>query len=292
MRSCRVHHIDAFSTVPHKGNPAGVVVETDDLDDKAMQSIAAAVGFNETVFVLPSSVADHRFRFFTPGHEMPLCGHATIAAAFFLGKQAGQTQTLMIETVAGTLPVGYDDATGLVTMRHAKPRFQTFTGPLRGLADVLGIDESGIETAYPVAYGSTGAWTLLVPVCDEATLFRMKPKNRDFPNVMPEIPRTSIHPFVIADGTGGRDFVARHFSSPFSGTIEDPVTGTASGVMGAYAMRHLYPDAERKRFVVAQGAGVGRDGTVFVDAVRQGDDIAISIAGQTVEVDIMTMRFD
>jgi PhzF family phenazine biosynthesis protein len=49
-----------------------------------MQRIAAWVGFNETAFVFTSPRATRRLRFFTPGHEMPLCGHVTVASVFAL----------------------------------------------------------------------------------------------------------------------------------------------------------------------------------------------------------------
>ncbi|GIQ70999.1 hypothetical protein XYCOK13_38230 [Xylanibacillus composti] len=84
MKKQKVLHYDAFSSVANKGNPAGVVLHADYLDDESMQSIAKAVGFNETVFVVRSDKADYRLRYFTPGHEINLCGHATIGSMFCL----------------------------------------------------------------------------------------------------------------------------------------------------------------------------------------------------------------
>jgi PhzF family phenazine biosynthesis protein len=52
--------------------------------------------------------------------------------------------------------------------------------------------------------------------------------------VLKEMPGASVHPFCFETYDPNAHMHARHFSSPFSGTIEDPVTGTASGVMGAY----------------------------------------------------------
>ncbi|BBI32975.1 hypothetical protein KCTCHS21_23740 [Cohnella abietis] len=79
MKNVTVLHYDAFSDQPNKGNPAGVVLDASQLSEKDMQSIAYEVGFNETVFVVDSQVADLRLRYFTPGHEINLCGHATMA---------------------------------------------------------------------------------------------------------------------------------------------------------------------------------------------------------------------
>ena len=51
-----------------------------------MQSLAAELNLSETAFVLPmdSPEADFRLRWFTPGTEVDLCGHATLAAAHCL----------------------------------------------------------------------------------------------------------------------------------------------------------------------------------------------------------------
>mgnify|MGYP003578124327 FL=1 len=106
MKTVRVFHYDAFSSKPNKGNPAGVVLDADGLTAKEMQDIAMKVGFNETSFPMDSDIADLRIRYFTPGHEMNLCGHATMATIHAL-KTRGllDKDELMIETGAGILPI-------------------------------------------------------------------------------------------------------------------------------------------------------------------------------------------
>ena len=84
MKTINVFHYDAFTNKPNMGNPAGIVLEADGLTEEEMQRIAEKVGFNETSFVLPSEVADIRMRYFTPGFEMDLCGHGTVATIFAL----------------------------------------------------------------------------------------------------------------------------------------------------------------------------------------------------------------
>lgn len=290
-RVCTVHHIDAFSDIPNKGNPAGVVLDAEALDSDAMQAIAKAVGFNETAFLLPSTKANHRIRFFTPGHEMPLCGHATIATLFHLYADTGISRHLHIETSAGILPVSWDAHYKTVSMRQTAPKFQMFSGDRRALGRVLGVDPSRLAADLPIIYGSTGTWTLLVPMTDEGVLTDMVPENAAFPEVLQEMPRASIHPFAVAEKGKDYDFAARHFSSPHSGTKEDPVTGTASGVMGAYAMLYLHPDAPAGHFAVKQGASVGRDGTVLVDVVRSDDDMRVTIKGAAVRVGELSIAY-
>lgn len=66
VESVQVYHYDAFSTEPHKGNPAGIVLDAEKLTDSEMQKIASSVGFNETAFPLKSDKADLKIRFFYP----------------------------------------------------------------------------------------------------------------------------------------------------------------------------------------------------------------------------------
>ncbi|EJS69985.1 phenazine biosynthesis protein PhzF family protein [Bacillus wiedmannii] len=84
MKTIKVFHYDAFTNKPNMGNPAGVVLEADGLTEGEMQRIAEKVGFNETSFVLSSKEANIKIRYFTPGHEMDLCGHATVGTIYAL----------------------------------------------------------------------------------------------------------------------------------------------------------------------------------------------------------------
>lgn len=77
---------------------------------------------------------------------------------------------------------------------------------------------------------------------------------------------------------------ARHFSSPYSGTIEDPVTGTASGVMGAYYLTYLNPEASSARFNIEQGQEIGKDGRVHVQVNRRKETMDVYISGTAVFV--------
>lgn len=71
---------DAFTNQPEKGNPSGVVIDASKLSDVQMQEVAKELGFNETAFVCRRNDNKITIRYFTPAHEVPLCGHATIAS--------------------------------------------------------------------------------------------------------------------------------------------------------------------------------------------------------------------
>ena len=296
--SIEVLHYDAFSSVPNKGNPAGVVIDADDLSGAAMQEIAHKVGFNETAFVMSSDEADYRFRFFTPGHEIPLCGHGTVATGIGLQQQGGLCDgNLTIETMAGVLSISIRrdvEGTPLVEMEQAPAEFVEFLGSREALADALGIAAGDLHPELPIVYGSTGTWTLIVPAGNLSVVESMRPVSERFPSVLTQMPRTSIHPFSLETNDASADLHGRHFSSPFSGTIEDPVTGTASGVMGAYMATYL-PDfcAERNyKLQIEQGAEVGRDGRVRVCILNHISPYKVRIAGTGVFVKRMEIDFE
>lgn len=83
----RVYTLHSFAKTMDGGNPAGVVLDAEDLLEKDMQLIAAKVGFSETAFVQKSEKASYKVRFYTPIEEVNLCGHATIAVFSLLASQ-------------------------------------------------------------------------------------------------------------------------------------------------------------------------------------------------------------
>lgn len=289
MKMVRVFHYDAFSSKPNKGNPAGVVLDADGLTEKEMQDIALKVGFNETSFPMESEIADLRIRYFTPGHEMNLCGHATMAAIHAL-KTRGllDKDELMIETGAGILPIKIHttaDQELYITLKQATPTFEEFSGDKRDLASSLGLDIEDLEAELPIIYGSTGLWTLLIPINDLNAFKKMKANNKLFPQILKEMPRASVHPFCLETYDQDAQMHARHFSSPFSGTLEDPVTGTASGVMGAYYAKYIKDDRENElHLLIEQGNEIGKDGRVRVTATKTHDNYDIEITGNAVYV--------
>ncbi len=294
-----IYHYDAFSRIPGNGNPAGIVLNADQLSEEQMQEIAKQVGFNETAFILQSDAADLRIRYFTPGHEMNLCGHATVATAYCLHERCllqGKDE-VMIETKAGiiSLKIKESDNGTLIEMMQISPSFETYSGSHESLAAVLGITANDIDDNLPIVYGSTGTWTLLVPVKELSVFERMKPQNELFPSVLEQKPSCSIHPFCFQTLKEGRQVHSRHFSSPYSGTVEDPVTGTASGVIGCYYAAYVDPHMADYHFIMEQGHEVGRDGEVHVYVSNSPSRTSVAIAGSavfvgTIDLDIPALK--
>ncbi|EJQ95277.1 phenazine biosynthesis protein PhzF family protein [Bacillus cereus ISP3191] len=292
MKTINVFHYDAFTNKPNMGNPAGIVLDADGLTEEEMQRIAEKVGFNETSFVLSSEVADRRMRYFTPGYEMDLCGHGTVGTIYALRERGllEEKASLTIETKAGISPIQIgvnENGETFIKMRQTAPQFKDFAGSKEELAPSIGLEVNDLDVSLPIVYGSTGNWTVIVPVKNLDVCERMKPNNEVFPSVLKEIPNASIHPICLETYDEKVHMHGRHFSSAYAGTIEDPVTGTASGVMGAYYATYVEKDFDHEmELIVEQGQEIHKDGrvTVYVTKDVESEKLQIDIAGTAVYV--------
>ena len=108
VRKYNLYQIDSFTKEKFTGNPAGVITNADGLNDEEMQKIARELNNSETAFIFSSdsSEYDAHIRFFTPRNEVPICGHATIAAHYARAIENNlDTSRVFHKTGAGILPV-------------------------------------------------------------------------------------------------------------------------------------------------------------------------------------------
>jgi PhzF family phenazine biosynthesis protein len=97
--------VDAFAEKVFEGNPAGVCIMNQWISDELMQKIAIENNLSETAFAVKES-DNYRLRWFTPGGEINLCGHATLATAFIiLNYYEKQEETVQFDTISGELTV-------------------------------------------------------------------------------------------------------------------------------------------------------------------------------------------
>jgi PhzF family phenazine biosynthesis protein len=76
-------HANAFTDGGFTGNPAAVCLLDSPLDDRQLRKVAAENNLSATAFLVPSG-KEYELRWFTPGCEGKLCGHATLAAAYIV----------------------------------------------------------------------------------------------------------------------------------------------------------------------------------------------------------------
>ncbi|SFB10945.1 PhzF family phenazine biosynthesis protein [Algoriphagus aquimarinus] len=103
--------IDAFTNSPFSGNPAAICLLDGKLTEQQMQTIAMEMNLSETAFVEKIAESDSfSLRWFTPTVEIDLCGHATLASAFWMEKSGWikSGQTIRFQTRSGELLVKSD----------------------------------------------------------------------------------------------------------------------------------------------------------------------------------------
>ncbi|NOY44639.1 MAG: PhzF family phenazine biosynthesis isomerase [Deltaproteobacteria bacterium] len=265
MQTRPIYLVDAFTRVALRGNPAGVMPHARGLDEDQMLAIAREVNASETAFVLPSREADFRIRFFTPAQEVPSCGHALVAALTVLEdlgeiRVPGEFGRVRVETGVGVLPADLvRTAEGIrVDLTQDAPAFRPCTVAEDRVLEALGADEDDLRTDLPLELAYTGLWHLLVPLTTTEALDGLLPDYRALAALSEELGVLTVHVFV--EGEGGyhcRDF------SPAAGIDEDPVTGTASGALGAYLVRHRAATPGTPLRMV-QGEACARPGEVRV----------------------------
>lgn len=97
--------VDAFTNEPFSGNPAAVCVTDRWPSEKSMMKLAMENNLSETAFIVKEEQG-YRLRWFTPGTEVELCGHATLASAFvILNYYEPESGEVVFHTLSGELTV-------------------------------------------------------------------------------------------------------------------------------------------------------------------------------------------
>ena len=267
MRDLVVKQVDAFTTRPFGGNPAGIITNGDGLRPEEMMNIAREMNLSETAIVtLPESLdTDFRIRFFTPSDEVDLSGHVVIAATWALLEE-GRIQvsngvtTVNMGTNAGRIPVDLlfyssdspetgSDRVALRTelacgelhrimMHQSIKNHSPSSIPVSEVAEILGIASSEISgTGLPMEIISTGLDQLMIPIISKETILDLNP---DLIKLGLSNKKHGIQTnHIFSTDTFSEDCVSysRHFA-PAVGMWEDPGTGTAAAGLGNYLLRH------------------------------------------------------
>ena len=249
-----IHQVDAFTDHPFGGNPAAVMPLPEWLPDPLLQSIAKENNLSETAFFVPEG-AGYRLRWFTPMHEVDLCGHATLASAFII----------LTELHPAWPQVAFSSRSGPLAVHRDQDRFRmdfpsrpSRPAPVpQGLAEALGAQV--LE-----AWQSTR--DLLAVLDSERTV-------RDLQPDMGALVRLEPYTVVVTAKGETVDFVSRFFV-PKGGIPEDPVTGSAHSALIPFWAERL----GRRKLHALQVSP--RGGELFCEL--QGD--RVDIAGKAVKV--------
>jgi len=229
-----LYWVDAFTSRVFAGNPAAVVPLERWLDDALLQRIAFENGLSETAFFVSTGADRFHLRWMTPGAEVDLCGHATLAAAFTLFTQLGCAgERITFESRSGPLHVRRLPDGKIELDFPSRPA--TPMTPPTALLQGLG--------ATPAHYAQAQANLAVFRTAAEVRALRP-----DFAALA-----TLEQYGTIATAPGEDcDFVSRFFA-PRVGVPEDPVTGSAHCVLTPYWAARLGKTKLHARQISARG---------------------------------------
>lgn len=292
MSAITIYQIDSFTREKFKGNPAGVVLNAKDLTESLMQQIARELNNSETAFVFPSAENDYdaEVRYFTPRTEVPVCGHATIAALYAMAVENKlKACTIRIKTKVGILPIEIipENDDYQIVMIQGKfellPPFDAST--ISNIIKALGLTSTDLNPACPIQIASTGHSKVMIGINSRRTLNRLAPNMHELAQISKTIACNGYFVFTFDSDnesilTHGRMF------APAIGIEEDPVTGNANGPLGGYLVENnLVPFSDKFEFWGAQGEAINRQGMMLVTVdVKDGKPSVIRIKGEAVIV--------
>jgi phenazine biosynthesis protein PhzF family len=272
MKKLIIYQIDSFTKVRFKGNPAGVVVNADGLNDNQMQLIARELNNSETAFLFSSddSECDGVIRYFTPKTEVPTCGHATIAAMYAKALEDNlDSCVLKIKTRIGILPFEIMKGNGDYQVIMTQGKFQlspTFDdNTTKILLTALGLDYSDLDEKCPIQIASTGHSKVMIGIKSREKLNHLTPNYNDLADLSKQIKCNGYFVFTF-DSDNKEILTYGRMFAPAIGINEDPVTGNANGPLGGYLIQNKIVDFKDYLFEFngRQGEKIDRLGVVHV----------------------------
>ncbi len=217
--SLPIYQVDAFAEQAFRGNPAGVCIIPEPLEEELMQQIAAEMAVSETAFL---SLDSMRLRWFTPEVEVKLCGHGTLATVHVMAETGllSPGQQVEFQTLSGPLTARLDQSG--ISLDFPTPELVNLDELPPGMMEALGL----IQEQICCVMGSEQK--LLVELSHADQIRALDP---DF-SALSRLPGRGVVLTSWSDHPD-LDIISRYFA-PWVGINEDPVTGSAHCALARY----------------------------------------------------------
>lgn len=236
VKNVRIYQVDTFTEEPFKGNPAAVCILTESKEDNWMYNVAEEMSLPETAFIHKKENR-YNLRWFTPTHEVDLCGHATLASAKVLWA------TGMVEK---TKDIDFYTKSGVLTAR-SKGGWIELDFPIEAENEVD--PPAKLIEALDVTpkYVGKNRMDYLIEVDNKEIIQKINPDFR----MLKEVDTRGV--IVTSKANSERyDFVSRFFA-PAIGIDEDPVTGSAHCCLAPYWKKRV----NKNKFTAYQASNRG-----------------------------------
>jgi len=288
---------DVFTDKPLAGNQLAVFTETTGLTAEQMQAMTRETKFSECTFVQPSEAAgtDVRLRIFGPANEMQFAGHPVIGSTFALAddgviKPGAKEFTFglgigptLVELEWATEGTDKSSRLKFAWMTQQKPVFGPTLDAPAALAGALGIDPSAFRPGVLPQEVNCGSPFFMVPLVSRAAVDQAVVDIRAAAAMFEaaKITRRGLFIFSTEPGADGATAYSR-----MMGANEDPATGSASGPLGCYLVKHgLVPPDKAGAIVSSQGVKMGRPSRIHIKIDLAGGEISrVRVGGTSVLV--------
>ena len=289
----KLYQIDSFTKEKLTGNPAGVITNADGLTESEMQKIARELNNSETAFIFSSNTNEYdiQVRYFTPTNEVPICGHATIAAHYARAiENSLNTSRVYQKTGAGILPVDIikEDNDYKIIMTQGKIEFGSIIDDINKdtLLKALNLKNEDLLENCKIQIVSTGHSKVMIGINNVNKLHSLQPNYDVISNLSNIIKCNGYYVFTM-DPEDNDILIHGRMFAPAIGINEDPVTGNANGPLGAYLVHHNLVKHNNSvfKFKAKQGEAINRSGIISVEVkIEDNEPTEVKVLGNAVVV--------
>jgi len=297
----RYLHYDVFTDRKFEGNQLAVFHDGRGLSKEQMQAITKEMNFSECTFILPAEApgTDVRMRIFTPGTELPMAGHPTIGSTFALaelGVIKPRSESFVFGLGVGPTKVELTwegSRLSFAWMDQGRPDVRQPVTPRPEIIRSVGLDPAAVDaTGLPIEEISCGNSFTIVPVRTRAAVDAAEADLAAMRKLKSAFPGGHVGVFFFSTEAAptphDRDVVAySRMFAPSAGVVEDPATGSATGPLGCYLVRHGLVHRDQLRDMVSlQGVAMGRPSRLHMRISQNdgGEITRVQVGGKSVRV--------
>lgn len=291
MVMLRYRIVDVFTTEALEGNPLAVFTDASEIDSAAMQKIAREMNLAETTFVLPSEdpTCAARLRIFTLRKEMIFAGHPTIGTSFVLldeNQVPKQSKSFFLEEKVGKVEIWIEQGQPPMIWLRTPPISEGRVFDRSLCAHALRVEPGDLLDVEPQLLDA-GNPTLFVALKNKEAVDRAWLDSQG----MMSLKNGEAEPFCVFVFAQTEEGAYSRMFAPDYGVPEDPATGSSTGPLAAFMMKHdLLPRVANAGFISEQGTKMLRRSLLHVRIGDDTDTDGIYVGGHVTAIAEGTMK--